>query len=73
MLSAAGLVGQTVRHRCGAAALHHTKFRSLAALLTFLIIMTRNGSLIPSVLFASQGQVTNVVDMLVDMISNTEL
>ena len=42
-------------------------------LLTFLIIITRNGSLMPSVFFFSEGQEMNVVDTFVPMISSTEL
>lgn len=38
---------------------------------TFLMIMTRKGSLIPSVFCGSDGQVMNVVEMFVDMISST--
>ena len=37
-----------------------------------MMIMTRKGSLIPSVLFASAGHDTNVVEMFVDMISRTD-
>ena len=37
------------------------------------MIMTRKGSLMPSVLFASAGHETKVVEMLVDMISSTLL
>ena len=40
---------------------------------TFLMIMTRKGSLMPSVFPASAGQETKVVEMLVDMISSTLL
>ena len=36
------------------------------------MIMTRKGSLIPSVFAASAGQVMNVVEMFVDMISRTD-
>jgi hypothetical protein len=39
----------------------------------FLMIMTRKGSLMPRVLFASAGQVMKLVDTLVPMISSTEL
>ena len=39
---------------------------------TFLMIITRKGSLIPSVFVLSAGQDTKVVEMLVDMISSTE-
>ena len=35
------------------------------------MIMTRKGSLMPKVLFASAGHETKVVEMLVDMISST--
>jgi hypothetical protein len=44
-----------------------------AQVLTFLMIITRNGNLIPSVLFFSDGHSMNVVETLVPMISNTEL
>lgn len=37
----------------------------------FLMIMTRNGSLIPSVFFGSAGHVINVVDTFDEMISST--
>ncbi len=40
--------------------------------LTFLMIMTRKGSLMPSVLLASAGQVMKLVETLVPMISRTE-
>ena len=43
-----------------------------AAGLTFLMIMTRKGSLMPSVFDESAGQETKVVEMLVDMISRTD-
>ena len=36
-----------------------------------MMIMTRKGSLMPKVLFASAGHETKVVEMLVDMISST--
>ena len=39
---------------------------------TFLMIMTRNGSLMPSVFCGSAGHVMNVVEMFVDMISSTD-
>ena len=39
---------------------------------TFLMIMTRKGSLIPSVSFSCWGQVTKAVVTLVPMISSTE-
>ena len=38
----------------------------------FLIIITRNGSLMPSVFCGSAGHVMNVVEMFVDMISSTD-
>ena len=44
----------------------------LRALLTFLMIMTRKGSLIARVFLASQGQLMKLVDTLVPMISSTE-
>ena len=37
-----------------------------------MIIMTRNGSLMPSVFCGSAGHVMNVVEMFVDMISSTD-
>merc|ERR1719446_644475 len=37
----------------------------------FLMIMTRKGSLMPSVFCGSDGHVMNVVEMFVDMISST--
>lgn len=40
--------------------------------LTFLMIMTKKGSLIPKVLLASAGQVMKLVETLVPMISRTE-
>ncbi len=40
--------------------------------ITFLMIMTRKGSLIPSVLLASAGQVMKFVETLVPMISRTD-
>lgn len=40
---------------------------------TFLIIMTKNGSLIPRVLLASAGQVMKFVETFVPIISKTEL
>ena len=40
---------------------------------TFLMIMTRNGSLMPRVFVGSAGHETKVVEMLVDMISITLL
>jgi hypothetical protein len=39
---------------------------------TFLMIMTRKGSLIPKVFFGSAGQVMKFVDTFVPMISSTE-
>jgi hypothetical protein len=36
------------------------------------MIMTRKGSLMPSVRSEKLGHVTNVVEMLVDMISSTD-
>ena len=39
---------------------------------TFLMIITRNGNLIPSVLEASAGQVMKLVETLVPIISKTE-
>lgn len=44
-----------------------------AQVLTFLMIITRNGNLIPSVLFFSDGHSMNVVETFVPMISKTEL
>ena len=40
---------------------------------TFLMIITRKGSLMPRVLLASAGQVIKLVETLVPMISSTEL
>ena len=45
----------------------------VGALRTFLMIITRKGSLMPSVFAGSAGQDTKVVEMLVDMISRTLL
>ena len=44
----------------------------LQGILTFLIIMTRKGSLMARVLLLSMGQVMKLVDTLVPMISRTE-
>ena len=46
--------------------------RRCGARRTFLMIMTRKGSLMPSVRSEKLGHVTNVVEMLVDMISSTD-
>ena len=45
----------------------------ISAVLTFLMIMTKKGSLMPRVLFASAGHVMKLVETLVPIISKTEL